>query len=99
MDVRSERLFSAHHILMSAAKRALKDAEREPSIVTHQLTAMTFSALALEALSNTFGERFVSNWRHFEAAPVIAKLRTVAGQLNIQNIDFKQEPWSGAACL
>jgi hypothetical protein len=32
-------------------------------------------------------------------APVIAKLRTVAVQLDIENVDFDQEPWSGALWL
>jgi hypothetical protein len=99
VNVTSERLFSAHHILLSTANVALRDAELQPGKLQHQLIAMTFSALALEALSNTLGEQFVSNWRHFEMAPVIAKLRTVADQLGIENVDFDQEPWSGALWL
>jgi hypothetical protein len=99
LAVTSERLFSAHHILLRTANKALRDAELEPEILQHQLIAMTFSALALEALSNRLGEQSVSNWRHFERAPVIAKLRTVAGQLEIENVDFDQEPWSGALWL
>jgi hypothetical protein len=61
LRVLTERYFSAHHVLLSTANRALKDAELEPEIIQHQLIAMTFSALALEAFSNRLGEQFVSN--------------------------------------
>lgn len=99
LRVTTERQFSVHHVLLSTAMKALKDAEREPGIVQHQLIAMTLSALALEALANAFGKRFVPNWKHFEMAPPVAKIRTVSHYLDMQDIDFEKEPGSDVVWL
>ena len=96
-----EREFSAHHILLETAEKALKKAKdrQKIGVVHDQLIAMTFSALALEALANAFGRRLVPKWSHFEMAPPIAKLRTVARQLEIDDREFEQEPRAAAVWL
>ena len=54
---------------------------------------ITFSALALEALGNAFGEKFNPRWEDFESASPIAKLRLVCQRFEIVP-DFGKEPWS-----
>ena len=98
--VQREREFSPHHILIGVAILARDRAkERAPGWLYDELVAMTFSAMALEALANAFGERHVPRWKDFESANPIAKLRTVASHLKIPATDFEQEPWSFALWL
>jgi hypothetical protein len=103
--IRKERDFKPHHILIYAASVGLMDAEKVTkeekglSLWTpHELTAIIFSAFALEAIGNSFGEKFVKRWKDFEYSSPIAKLRIVCNQLNIEP-DFQQEPWSSAQWL
>ena len=97
--VLKEREFSPHHILIGAAHVALEDAEKKiPGWVHFELVAITFSALALEAVANSFGEKFIIRWKDFESSSPIAKLRLVCSRLNIAP-DFEQEPWSAALWL
>ena len=58
-----ERPFSAHHMLIGAARAALEDAEsKRPGWFYAELMAMAMSALAVEALCNAIGERVVADW-------------------------------------
>jgi len=93
--VQRDRYFKPHHILIGAAKNALENAEaRVPGWLYYELTAITFSALALEALTNSFGEKLVARWEDFErGANPVAKLRIICSQLNVQP-DFEKEPWA-----
>ena len=98
--VQREREFSPHHILIGAAQLALERARKpEPGWLYDELVAMTFSAMALEALANAFGERFVPRWKDYESASPIAKLRVVALQLKLADPDFSTAPWTFALWL
>lgn len=94
-----ERHFSAHHILLGTALMSLEFArEKKPGWFYSELTVITMCALALEALANAFGERFVDTWKHFESSSPIAKLRVVCSCLSI-DVDFTKEPWSSVPWL
>ncbi len=92
-----ERHFSAHHMLIRAASVAIDRAkEKRPGWFYDELSAMTFAALAIEALGNSIGERVIDGWEtDFESASPIAKLRLLADRLGV-TYDKSVEPWSGA---
>jgi hypothetical protein len=103
--IRRERDFKPHHLLIYAAGVGLEHAEKvtkeEKGISTwtpHELTAIIFSAFALEAIGNSFGDKFVKRWKDFESSSPIAKLRIVCTELKI-NPDFGREPWATALWL
>jgi hypothetical protein len=97
--VEREREFKPHHILIGAAQIALESAEaKTPGWLYHELIAITFSALAFEALTNSFGERLVTRWGDFESASPIAKLRIICSRLGVEP-DFEKEPWSATLRL
>jgi hypothetical protein len=86
-------------MLIGAARSALQDAQGERRGSFHsQLTAMTFSALAIEALCNSIGERMIEAWKDFESATPNAKLRLLAARLGIE---YKKDaaPWAEARRL
>ncbi len=92
--VERERDFHPHHILISAANTALDDAKaKRPGYLYYELTAIMFSALALEALANSFGDHLILRWKDYESSSPIAKLRIVCDSLRIV-VDFDHEPWS-----
>jgi hypothetical protein len=92
--VQRDRDFKPHHILIDAAKLALESAEAKVAGWTYfELTAITFSALALEALTNSFGQRLVTRWSDFESSSPIAKLRIICSRLNVEP-NFETEPWA-----
>ncbi len=91
--VQRDRYFTPHDILIGAAKIAFESAEvKALGSLYYELTAITFSALALEALTNSFGEKLVVRWQDFERASPIAKLRIICSRLDIEP-DFEREPW------
>ena len=63
-----------------------------------ELTAMTFSALAIEALCNSIGDRVFAEWDDFESSSPNAKLRLLADRLGVKYIKDK-EPWATARWL
>jgi hypothetical protein len=91
------RAFSAHHILFRTAHAALKRAEsKQPGWSTDTLTAIVFSALAIEALSNSIGHKVIPDWeRDFESARPLAKLRILAKQLDVP-FESGKNPWATA---
>jgi len=94
VSVKKERPFSAHHMLLGAARTALEDAaDKKPGHFYSTLTSITMSSLAIEALCNAFGERVVSNWPDFESSSPKAKVRIICGELGIQYL-AEEEPWS-----
>lgn len=94
-----ERHYSAHHMLIETARRANERvARQEPGWTYEALTAITFSALAVEALANAFGERKVPNWADFESSSPNAKLQLVAGALKLP-YEAAAEPWQSARWL
>jgi hypothetical protein len=77
----------------------LESAElKTPGWLYYELTAITFSALSLEAPTNSFGEKFVARWYDYESSSPIAKLRIICSQLNVEP-DFEKEPWAATLWL
>jgi hypothetical protein len=94
-----ERHFSAHHLLIETARVANERASRRERGWSYDaLTATLFSALAIEALANAFGERKVENWTDFESAGPNAKLQVVSSKLGV-NYNKTEEPWATARWL
>jgi hypothetical protein len=105
IKITKEREFTPFHFLIYAARVGLEDAEKvtkeEKGISTwtpHELMAITFSAFALEAIGNSFGDKLIQRWKDFEYSSPIAKLRIVCEHLGVQP-DFQQEPWASALWL
>jgi len=94
-----EHNFSAHHMLIRTASLANKRAkERQPGWMYDELIAMTFSALAIEALCNSIGNRMFSDWEDYESSSPNAKLRLLADRLGLKYAKDK-EPWCTARWL
>lgn len=88
-----ERHFSAHNTLLHIAQLELE--MTTPGNVgefNHAFTAITFSALAIEALANAVGDRVIPEWKDFESANPYAKARLLAERLGVQ-YDKQQQPW------
>ncbi len=99
LSVNKERLFSAHHMHLGAAYMALQDAiDKKPGYFYHQLISITFSALAIEAICNAFGDRYIPNWKDFESSSPLAKLRVLCEHFSIE-YSRNSEPWSTAVWL
>jgi post-segregation antitoxin (ccd killing protein) len=99
LNVSRERRFSAHHMLLGAARMSLEDAEsRKPGWFYAELAALTMSGLAVEAICNAVGDRVFTDWKDFENASPIAKLRLICDKLGVP-FDSKREPWSTALWL
>lgn len=97
--VQRTRNYKPHRHLQSAAELALESAESErPGCYFDQLSAILLSALALEAMGNTFGALLYDNWDDFESSSPIAKIRLVADKLDVV-IDRTQEPWAAMPWL
>jgi hypothetical protein len=88
-----ERHYSAHHTLLRVARFELGKAElKEVGWFDSTFVVLTFSALAIEALSNAIGDRIVPDWEDFESANPLAKVRLLAERLNIP-YSPDSEPW------
>jgi hypothetical protein len=88
------RTFSAHHMLMNAANLQLEAARaNDTSRFNHSLGAMIMSALAVEALANSVGDRVVPRWQDFESLSPIGKIRLLTDRLQI-DFDRNTEPWA-----
>lgn len=98
--VKQERNFSAHHMLIGAARMALHQAEttKRGSYYNH-LTAMTLSALSIEAICNAVGKAVVNDWAtDYEAMPPFSKLRFLCETLEVE-LKKDAEPWSSTLWL
>jgi hypothetical protein len=94
-----ERPFSPHNILLSAARDAIDIAKEDKFKETFSsITAITMSALAIEALCNAVGERIFEEWSDYESSSPKAKLRIICDKLNIV-YESKSEPWTTVAWL
>ena len=97
--VQKKRVFEPQHLLMRVAENALEDAERKiPGWKNQEIIAVTFSALALEALANSFGCKLISRWDDFESSSPIAKLRIICAELGI-SADWSTGHWGTALWL
>ncbi len=94
INQRQEREFFAHHMLLHVASLELETAKStELGRFNHCLVAMTFSALAIEALANAVGKRAINEWSDFESTSPIGKVRLLAERLSIQ-YEPTSEPWA-----
>ena len=99
ISVRTERFYSAHHTLLRLAKHELEKAEAEEAgWANSQFSAITFSALAIEAICNAVGERVIDNWGDFESCSPIAKVRLICEHLGT-GYDASREPWGSFVSL
>jgi hypothetical protein len=97
--VKFDRKFIPHPLLLTAARRHLERAkERKAGCFYEWLGAILMSALSIEAIGNTYGEVLIPDWKDFERASPIAKLRLVATACSIDpNLD--EHPWATACQL
>lgn len=96
-----ERNFSPHLMLMSAARRSCEAAARkQPGYFYDALSAMTLSALALEAMGNTIGAAMLprAEYLDFERLGPTDKLSSLAVRLAVP-YDRQVEPWASALWL
>jgi hypothetical protein len=94
-----ERNFSAHHMLIRAAEICLERGQKtERGAFYEELGAMTFSALGIEAICNSIGDRVFRDWSDFESSSPTAKLRILTKRLGI-DYSKEKEPWSSARQL
>lgn len=99
VKVTRTRRFSAHHMLIGAARAAVEDAERrQPGWFYSQVTAITLCGLAIEAICNAVGEATIPDWKDFASAGPNAKLRLLCERLSVK-YDRHAEPWSSARWL
>ena len=96
---KKEKPFSAHHMLLGAARAALEDAEsKRRGWFYAELMAMTMASLAIEAMSNAIGDRVIENWKDFESSSPVAKLRIICQKLDVP-FDERVEPWASVRWL
>jgi hypothetical protein len=99
LRVTQQRNFSAHHMLIGAARAALDDAESDkPGWFYSELTAITLAALSVEAICNSVGVAVVDDWEDFESMAPYAKLRYLCGVLGVK-FDKDKKPWTTAKWL
>ena len=64
-----------------------------PGYFYNEFTAITFSpALALEAIANAFGEKFVADWDDFEKVSLLRNSELYGMHLRV-DLNFNIEPW------
>jgi hypothetical protein len=94
-----ERHFSAHNMFLHAADLALEEAEKkEAGWFNQALVAIAFSAFAMEAFANALGDRVATDWKDFESASPLAKLRLLADRLSVPYAKDLQ-PWQSLRWL
>mgnify|MGYP000061874318 CR=1 FL=1 len=97
--MKRSREYHPHHTLLGAAYTNLELAERkEPGWHYFELAAILFSGLAVEALANSFGSRYVTNWKDYESSSPIAKLQIVSTAMGV-DFDEQVTPWSNVRWL
>lgn len=99
VHVKVKRKFLPHLLLLRGALRHLETAkEKKTGYFYDWLGAILLSALSIEAIGNTYGEVLIPDWKDFESASPIAKLRLVATSCGI-NPDLSKHPWATARQL
>jgi hypothetical protein len=100
LKVSRHRRFSAHHLFVHVARTHLDRAVlyREGS-TPNILIAITFSALGVEAISNSFGSVKVPDWlvKHEQKSP-LKKVRLICDVLSVPYED-DQDPWQALEWL
>jgi hypothetical protein len=91
--IKVARKFVPHAMLLNAAARALKSAKaKKEAYWWDWLGTILYCSLSVEAIGNTYGETFISQWQDFESASPLAKIRLVAEHCRLQP-DFSAMPW------
>ena len=98
-DVRSERVYSAHHTFLRIARQALIQAEIPVAWRDNAFLAITLSALSIEGFCNGLGALDIERWeRDFESCSPRAKLRLLCMEFDLEfNPDV--QPWADALWL
>lgn len=90
---RQERHYSAHNTFIHIARLELDKAKvKAPGWFNSAFIAITFSALAIEALCNAVGERVIPNWNDYEREGPLKKVERLANHLSLA-FSLKKEPW------
>ena len=94
------RHFGAYHIMLRVARHSLDQIDQgKRGWVEHSLMAIVMSALALEAISNSFAERCLpKDWPSIERCTTREKLKRLREKLSI-DVKTNPELWSTAAWL
>jgi len=93
ISVKTERFYSAHHVLQRIAKdHLLKAQSKEPGWFDSLFISISLSSLAIEAICNAVGEKALDKWCDFESCSPIAKIRLICERLGI-DYDGGIEPW------
>lgn len=96
---KTERKFNPHILLLRCAQNHLSTAkENGNGRYYNWLGAILLSALSIEAIGNSYGEFLIPDWKDFESASPIAKLRLVAARCGVAP-DFGRQPWQTARLL
>ena len=94
-----QRHFSPHHILLGAARHSLNGCkDKTLGCSYNRLMAITFSAIAVEAMANSFGDRFIDDWASHEYDTTVEKVKLLNSHLKV-TADFQKEPWAAVSWL
>jgi len=99
IKVTGERHFHPFHLLIEAAEDSFETLqEYQMGGVSFALSTIILSALALEGLVNSLGERKIKGWSDFESSKLTGKLRVICNELEIE---FKEnhKPWQDIGWL
>ena len=89
-----KRDFEPQHLLMRIAENALQDAEKKiDGWKNQEIIAITFAALTVEALANSFGSKLNLNSNDFEKSSPTRKLEIICEELNIP-LDWSTGHWA-----
>ena len=78
-EVTANRYFSAHHMMIGAARAALSAA----AVPQSALVVIAMSAIAAEALANAVGQRIFAEWKDFDMLSPWGKYRLICRELRI----------------
>ncbi len=78
-EVSAHRYFSAHHMMIGAAKAALPGA----AVPQNALIVIAMCAMAAEALANAVGQRIFTEWKDLDTLSPWGKYRLICRELNI----------------
>jgi len=93
MKQTQSREFFGHHMLLHAAELQLEQARQsEAGRFNNCLSAMTMTALSVEALLNAVGSRAIENWEPFERLRPHEKIVSLQTKLGF-SYDSAKHPW------
>ena len=92
--VSKERLYVPYHDQINIARKALERVEKKEIGWIHEChVVIVFSAIAIESISNTYGELlFESEWENYDLKPTTEKIKIISKRLDLV-YSPKEEPW------